>query len=72
MYAFRIFFQRRRKVLTRLGALLALGIGGTMAVLPRADAHGVSAATHDPKSVLLSPDRLSGERFAAFYELPHR
>ena len=72
MYELQIFFQRRRKMLTRIGALLALGIGGMLAVLPRADAHGVVAANTDPKSFLLSPEPMSGERFAAFYALTHR
>ena len=72
MYELQIFFQRRRKMLTRLGALLALGIGGMLAVLPRADAHGAVVTTTDPKSFLLSPEPMSGERFAAFYALTHR
>ena len=72
MYDLQIFFQRRRKMLTRIGALLALGIGGMLAVLPRADAHGVVTANTDPKSFLLSPEPMSGERFAAFYALTHR
>jgi hypothetical protein len=72
MYELRIFFQRKRKTLTRIGALLALGIGGVLAVLPRADAHGAIGANTDPKSFLLSPEPMSGERFAAFYALTHR
>jgi len=72
MYELQIFFQRRRKMLTRIGALLALGIGGMLAVLPRADAHGAITASTDPKSFLLSPEPMSGERFAAFYALTHR
>lgn len=72
MYELQIFFQRRRKMLTRLGALLALGIGGMLAVLPRADAHGAIATNTDPKSFLLSPEPMSGERFSVFYALVHR
>jgi hypothetical protein len=72
MYELQIFFQRRRKMLTRLGALLALGIGGMLAVLPRADAHGAIVQQHDPRSFLLSPEPMSGERFSAFYALMHR
>jgi hypothetical protein len=72
MYDLQIFFQRRRKMLTRIGALLALGIGGMLAVLPRADAHGATVLPNDPKSFLLSPEPMSGERFAAFYALVHR
>lgn len=72
MYDLQIFFQRRRKMLTRLGALLVLGIGGTLAILPRADAHGAMVASADPRSILLSPQPISGGRFAAFYPLTHR
>ena len=67
------FFRSRRKMLTRVAALLALGLGGLFAVLPRADAHDAAVAAHPTsKSFLLSPERLSGERFAAFYALAHR
>lgn len=73
MYELQIFFQRRRKMLTRLGALLALGLGGMLAILPRADAHGaIVTASTDPRSFLLSPEPMSGERFSAFYALTHR
>jgi hypothetical protein len=72
MYDLQIFLQRRRKMLTRLGALLALGLGGMLAVLPRADAHGPVAESDRPRSFLLSPERLSGERFSAFYVIAHR
>jgi hypothetical protein len=73
MYELQIFFQRRRKMLTRIGALLTLGVAAMFAVLPRADAHGpVVVASNDPKSFLLSPEPMSGERFAAFYALTHR
>ena len=62
-------------MLTRLGALLALGFGGLLAVLPRADAYDVQTmrtASINPKSFLLSPEPMSGERFAAFYAMAHR
>ncbi len=63
-------------MLTRIGALIALGVGGLLAVLPRADAHAAQvqmvAETGSPTSFLLSPERMSGERFAAFYALAHR
>lgn len=72
MFELQILFQRRRKMLTRLSALLALGIGGMLAVLPRADANGTIQADGNPKSLLLSPEPLSGERFSAFYVLMHR
>ena len=73
MYELQIFLQRRRKMLTRLGALLALGLGGMLAVLPRADAHGTMPASNsDPRSFLLSPEPMSGEQFSAFYAITHR
>lgn len=60
-------------MLTRVAALLALGLGGLFAILPRADAHD-TATRVDPsgKSFLLSPERMSGERFSAFYVMAHR
>jgi len=42
-------------MLTRIGAILALGLGAMFAVLPRADAHGPVTASNDPKSFLPSP-----------------
>ena len=72
MHELQIFFQRRRKMLTRIAALLTLGLAGMLAILPRADAHGTIAASSDPKSVLLSPEPMSGERFSAFYAILHR
>jgi hypothetical protein len=71
MYDLQIFFQRRRKMLTRVGALLVLGLAGTFAVLPRADAHGTVVKQADAKAFLLSPHSISGRHFAAFYPLPH-
>jgi len=60
-------------MLTRVAALLALGLGGLFAVLPRADAHGpVHADNTNSKSLLLSPERMSGERFSVFYVMAHR
>ena len=73
MDVLRIFLQRRRKMLARLGALLVLGIGGMLAILPRADAHGADvAAGTDLRDLLLSPERLSGDRFAVFTAVTHR
>ena len=76
MYELQIFFQRRRKMLTRLAALLTLGLGGLLAVLPRADAHDAARVTVADasigKSLLLSPEPMSGARFAAFYAMAHR
>lgn len=65
MYPLRIFFQRNRKLLARLVALLVLGIGGVVAVLPRADAHpGVTASGGGPLALLLAPQPVHGRQFA--------
>jgi hypothetical protein len=72
MHELQIFFQRRRKMLTRVAAILVLGGGGMLAVLPRADAHGTIATNSDPRSLLLSPERVSGERFGTFYAVAQR
>jgi hypothetical protein len=69
MHELQIFFQRRRKMMTRVGALLVLGLGGMLAVLPRADAHGTIARPVDPKSFLLSPRSISSRHFAEFFPL---
>ena len=76
MFALQMFVRKKRKVLARLVALLALGLGGVAAALPRADAHDASriaiADIGKDRSFLLSPEPLSGERFSAFYALAHR
>lgn len=62
-------------MLARLGALLAIGLGGLMTVLPGADAHDASQqmAVHSgAQASLLSPEPMSGERFAAFYAMAPR
>lgn len=59
-------------MLTRVAALLALGLCGLFAVLPRADAHDAAHADTNGKSLLLSPERMSGERFSVFYVMAHR
>jgi len=60
-------------MLTRVAALLALGLGGLFAVLPRADAHDATRADGAiGRSLLLSPERMSGERFSVFYVMAHR
>jgi hypothetical protein len=81
MLEFRLFVQRRRKLIVRLGVLLALGFGGLVAVmpLPRADAHGMGQPTASPiklpkgvaMSLLLSPAPVSSERFLSSYELAY-
>ena len=73
MFELQILFQRRRKMLTRAGALIVLGLAGLLAVLPRADAHDAQhVASIDSRSLLLSPEPMAGRRFAAFYEMSHR
>ena len=75
MLELQIQFQRRRKTLMRVAALLAVGFGGLLLVLPGADAHDVSARVaqlDDGKSFLLSPEPMSGEGFSAFYALAQR
>lgn len=67
-------------MLMRLGALLALGVGGLLAVmpLPRADATesevGVlrPAGKPDAMSLLLSPAPMSSEPFMSYYVLAYR
>ena len=75
MYELQIFFQRRRKMLARLVALLTLGLGGLAggAAARRCAWPPVASAERSiRKSLLLSPEPMSGERFAAFYALAHR
>lgn len=62
MYELQILFQRRRRMLTRLGFMLILGAAATLAILPRADA-GVAVAPLAAVS-LLSPVPLSSAAFA--------
>jgi hypothetical protein len=83
VFALQLFFHRRRKMFARLGILLALGLGGLAAVLPRADVHDASRTMHDAsrtmvadmgssRSLLLLPEPMSGERFSVFYAIVHR
>ena len=73
MYDLQIFFQRRRRVMTRVIALLVLGLAATLAVLPRADAHGAAIVTPpDSAALLLSPKPLSSLAFSTFYPVAHR
>jgi hypothetical protein len=74
MSGLQIFIQRRRRVLIRYGVVVALGIAGLVAVLPRADAHDGSQqiVVRAPSlSTLMSPAPISGRQFAAFYGVPH-
>jgi hypothetical protein len=74
MSQLQMLLRRRRRLLTRLAALLVLGLGGLLVVLPRADAHGVlkarTGSATTPVASLLSPARLSGRSFSRFYERP--
>ena len=72
MFELQIFLQRRRKMLTRLSALVVIGLGTMLAILPRADAHAMVVVPDNPKMLLLSPERLSAEGFSAFYVPAHR
>jgi hypothetical protein len=76
VFALQLFFHRRRKMFARLGILLALGLGGLAAVLPRADVHDASrtmvADMGSSRSLLLLPEPMSGERFSVFYAIVHR
>jgi len=68
MYSLKIFLQRNRKVLARLAALLVLGAGGMVAVLPRADAHpgAEQRAESGPLALLLAPQPIASRHFALF------
>ena len=76
MFELQIFVQRRRKLLVRLVALLAVVVAGVLLVLPRAGAHDASPAmkTADlgSKAMLLSSASLASEQFAVFYGPVHR
>ena len=74
----RLFFQRRRILFTRVGALVALGVGWLLAVtpMPMADANESGRASQpglsDPMRLLLSPAPMSSERFLAYYAIAYR
>ncbi len=74
MSELKLFVQRRRRVLARLGALFAIVVGGGVAVaLPKADANEhIQPHKPDMADLLLSPARLSSERFMAYYALAYR
>ena len=64
-------------MLTRIGAFIALGIGGMLAVMPHPGANETLAGTDrpnlsDPMRLLLSPAPLSSERFLAYYAIAYR
>ncbi len=78
MFELRLFVQRRRKMLARLGAMVALGIGGLLAVMPlpmgasETPSGGARPSLSDPMRLLLSPAPLSSERFLAYYAIAYR
>jgi hypothetical protein len=69
-------------MLARLGALLAVGVGGLFAAAPMPPVHATeegSAHRHparlyngDSIRLLLSPEPLSSERFMAYYLIAYR
>lgn len=74
MSGLQIVLVRKRKLLIRGGAVLALGLAGLLAILPRADAHDAAHQTvsvSDPIRVLLAPQPVSGRHFATLYPLTH-
>jgi len=78
----RRFVQRRRKMLAQVSALLAVAVGGALALmpLPHADASdtgtvqvaAIKLPRGDAMSLLLSPAPLSSERFLAYYAIAYR
>jgi hypothetical protein len=76
MLELQIFLQRRRKLLVRLTAVLAVVVAGVLLVLPRAGAHDnsppVRTADLGDKRILLSPASLASAEFGTFYGPVHR
>jgi hypothetical protein len=78
MFELRLFVQRRRKMLARLGAMVTLGVGGLLAIMPlpmgASEAPGSDNRPRlsDPMRLLLSPAPLSSERFLAYYAIAYR
>jgi hypothetical protein len=65
-----IYLQRRRRLLAPVMVLGALSIAALFALaLPRAEASGIAqkASLADPMRLLLSPDRVSSQRFLTSY-----
>ena len=76
MYDLRVFIQRRRKLLVRLGALLAIILAGVLLTLPRSGADDnsppVKIADLGDKRILLSPESFASAEFSTFYGPLHR
>lgn len=73
MFALQMAFQRKRKFLLRLGALIALGLGALAVVLPGVGTRGTSSAVVaqlDRDGELLFPAPISSEHFSDFYSHP--
>jgi hypothetical protein len=69
--------QRKRKLLTRLAALVALGVGGLLAVMPHPGANEAAVAANEaslsePMRLLLTPSPLSSARFLGYYAIVYR
>jgi hypothetical protein len=77
MLRLQIIYQRRRKLLVRLGALLALGAGAVLAIapLPRADANDIAvlrpAVLSDAMRLLLLPAPVASRQFLAAYTIAY-
>ena len=75
MFGLQVLFQRKRKSLLRLAALLAVGLGGLAIVLPGAGANDGSrivVADLAGQNALLYPEPISGQHFSAFYSVDHQ
>ena len=76
MFELRVSIQRRRKLLVRLGAVLAIILAGVLLVLPRSSADDTPApnrvADLGDKRILLSPASFASAQFGTFYGPVHR
>lgn len=65
-------------MLVRLGAMVVLGVGGLLAVMPlpmgasETPDGAIRPKLSDPMRLLLSPAPLSSERFLAYYAIAYR
>ena len=76
MFELRVFIRRRRKLLVRLGAVLAVILAGVLLALPRSGADDnsppVKVADLGAKRILLSPEFFASAEFGTFYGPVHR
>ena len=70
MMELQLLMQRRRRLVNRLGMIVALGLVAAMVTLPRGDAQGGRALPVDPGDLLLLPTVASDDDFALL-EAPH-